>query len=158
MVGGVRARFNNWWYLVTGTALTTPQWCLWYQHGQFTSNDGIWGDAPFRGVLGLTVETVHGWRVLLGEHYGIPSWNKLPVPLDVWGVMDLLDLPDTKPSDVSLVALDVAGIKIGRYLDDTEWVKVRTYIAQESRIVMGGDSYSKSHRNPDEPQHREVMV
>lgn len=133
------------------------QWCLWYEAGHFTSDNGSWLAAPFRGVLGLTVTTVHGWRILLGEHYGIPPWNKLPVPLDTWGVLDLLDLPDTKPSDVSLAVLDAAGIKIGRYLDDTEWVKARTRIAQESKVVMGGDSYSRSSRNSDEPQHREVV-
>ena len=140
------------------TVLTTPQWCLWYQNGQFTSLDGAWGEAPFRGVLGLTVVAVHGWRVLLGEHYGIPPWNELPVPLDVWGVMDMLGLDDARPSDVSLSTLEAAGVKLGRYLDDTVWVKVRTRIAQESRVVMGADSHSHSHRDVGEKKHREVMI
>ena len=131
-------------------------WCLWYDDSHFTSEDGDWFDAPFRGVLGLTVRTVHGWRVLLGEHYGITRWNDLPVPLDVWGVMDTLDLTDVRPADVTLVELDRCGIKIGRYLDDEAWHAVRSHIMKQSAVVMGCASGGRSYRV--EAEHREVVV
>lgn len=103
------------------------RWKLYYADGTtFSSEDGVWSDAPYRGVVVLSTEDPNVGRELdhgaRGEFFAWWPDATKPWGHDRVGILDYLAATGRPTSlllaDLSLDDWRAAGVKIGRSLDN----------------------------------------
>jgi hypothetical protein len=134
-------------------------WKLYYSDGStFSSEDGDWADAPYRGVLAVVVPDEYAGRVVdTGDFYAWPRWCSMPESMDQWGLMDyLIDLKKMGEhntidiAQVSFANLALYGVKIGRSLNNSDWREAQRRIVEDADAMFPPKQGRTSRERPIE--------
>ena len=132
----------------SGTRDWVMLWKLYYQDTTYSSDDGLWGGAPPRGVQALaTPHPTSNREIQTGDFYFWPPWCESPISGDLFGVVDyLIEIGIDTDDDMWLrpVIERQHGIKWGRSLDSGTYNSLFQRIVEDADLISWGPKTTRA--------------